>query len=363
MNTERVTKKPEEFTRKERARIVLGVLCGEMTYDEACEQYGLDRQALEALKEAYLEAIDEPPRSKKHRRQRSPRWLAAAAAMLAVSGSGLWVYASGHNCAGGLICFNAGEPATADDVNQNFKTLRDWLVSKVGPTNNPWLTVGDGSAWGVHVGLRDGDGFFGLRFFDNPAGGSGDTAWVRYRRDGSGEDLSLEIGVANDSNDDITFIQGGQTRLKIESDQVQVHNATLTTSGAATIGGALTTNGSATVNGVHNVNGNLRVRSSPLVDMRRFYLDANNWNRDTGMSTADWNCIIGGINFFNGDIYETGVGNPMQMWTYPHAPTGTWWVFADFRTHNTHDQKWVGVVCFRTEISSRQSWWTDISNN
>jgi transposase-like protein len=377
MNTERVTRNPEEFTRKERARIVLGLLCGEMNHEEACERFGVDRQTLEAWEEAYLEAIDGPARPKVQRRQRSPRWLAAAATVLAVSGSGLWVYASGQNCAAApMICFNPGEPATADDVNQNFKTLRDWLVNKVGPTNESRLTVSDGSAWGVHVGQRDGDGVFGLRFFDNPGGGSGDTAWVKYMRDGTGEDLSLQIGVANDANDDISFVQGGQTRLKIENSQVQVLSSSLTTSGAATIGGALTTtgnatiggtlttNGNATINGTHNVVGNMRVRGNALVQMRRYSLGRDVATIDTGIEIADWDCSIAGVNFYDGDIQENDRGAIMRLWTYPGGTSRTrWWIMADFRSHNTNELKHVGLICFRKEITDRVSWWADATNN
>ncbi|MEL6182488.1 MAG: hypothetical protein AAFS10_26260 [Myxococcota bacterium] len=45
----------------------------------------------------------------------------------------------------------------------------------------------------------------GITWPDNAFGGSGDDAWIRYYRDGSGENTALQIGIGNDPNDNIEF--------------------------------------------------------------------------------------------------------------------------------------------------------------
>jgi hypothetical protein len=350
------TKNPRDLAPRERARIVLGLLYGELEYDEVCREYGLDRATLEAWEQTYLKAVSEldKPTPKPGRRARV---AAAIAATFLVTGSGLFAYASTH-CASGLICFSATEPATADDVNQNFKTLKDWLVQKVGPVDESRLTVGGGSPWGVHVGQRDGDGLYGLRFFRNAAGGSDDRAWVKYFRDGTGEDLALQIGIANNANDQIQFFQAGQERLNIGQGQVRVRNAPFTTSGNANIFGNLNVAGTSSFGGNVNFLGNVTVNGQPLVTMQRFTIprSVSDKTLNTNISTADWNCVIGGIGFLDGDIQENNRGDIIKLWTYPS--NGTWHFQADFRTHDGSQISDVGIVCFRKEISDLSSWWT-----
>ncbi len=95
-------------------------------------------------------------------------------------------------------------------------------------TVNDGLTVVGAVAGSTHLTLNDrvlvsedlvlsvGDTpATGLRFPDNAGGGAGDSAWLRYYREGSGEDMKLQLGVGNDGNDDLELYQGGAARLRI----------------------------------------------------------------------------------------------------------------------------------------------------
>lgn len=64
----------------------------------------------------------------------------------------------------------------------------------------------------------------GILWPDNAAGGSGDYAWIDYTQNVAGqEDTSLNIGIANDGNDDIRFYQQGDIRLQIQDAKVYSH--------------------------------------------------------------------------------------------------------------------------------------------
>lgn len=52
---------------------------------------------------------------------------------------------------------------------------------------------------------------YGLDWPDNPGGGAGDNAYIRYYVDGGTEDTRLEIGISNDKNDDLYFRSGDIT--------------------------------------------------------------------------------------------------------------------------------------------------------
>ena len=89
--------------------------------------------------------------------------------------------------------------------------------SKVGiGTNSP----------GEKLDVEDGEiqlsGGYGIDWEDNPWGGDGDDAWIRYIQDGSGDDAELQIGIANDSSDNIAFYQGGSERLTIWSGNIGI---------------------------------------------------------------------------------------------------------------------------------------------
>ena len=63
---------------------------------------------------------------------------------------------------------------------------------------------------------------FGLNWPDNIGGGGGDDAYIRYYVE-SGDNTKLQIGIGNDSDDDIEFVQAGAARLSITGGLVGVN--------------------------------------------------------------------------------------------------------------------------------------------
>ena len=61
----------------------------------------------------------------------------------------------------------------------------------------------------------------GIYFPANPGGGSGDEAFIRYYAE-TGENTKLMIGNSNDTDDDISFFQGGAERLTIFNGNIGV---------------------------------------------------------------------------------------------------------------------------------------------
>lgn len=57
-----------------------------------------------------------------------------------------------------------------------------------------------------------GDGDNGIVFPDNPFGGAGDDAWIRYKSEG-GENAVLQIGIGNDGDDNIELHGSGPLRI------------------------------------------------------------------------------------------------------------------------------------------------------
>jgi len=76
-----------------------------------------------------------------------------------------------------------------------------------------------------------------------------------------------------------------------------------------------------------------------------------NINYNTGLSTTTYDCGVGGFAARDGDINESGDADIIQ--TYMHRSGGTWWIRADFHSHNNGEswdvdalcvQKWAPVV-------------------
>jgi len=83
-------------------------------------------------------------------------------------------------------------------------------------------TTSPGEKLDIEAGEIQFDGGYGLDWENDPWGGGGDDAWIRYIQDGSGEDTELQIGVSNDANDNIAFYQAGAERMTIYNGNVGI---------------------------------------------------------------------------------------------------------------------------------------------
>ena len=113
------------------------------------------------------------------------------------------------------------------------------------------------------------------------------------------------------------------------------------------------TQAGAVVDGPFEVNGSIET-DPKLIVMKLLDFPGDDTSMSTGYSTADWNCAVGSFQYLNGDIQENDSGHILRAYTY--RENYVWRVYADFRSHNNHEDHKVGVVCFRTGISSVSSW-------
>ena len=87
-------------------------------------------QQVEALQRE-VAALKQRPQARAPRAaSRASLWLAAGVVGLALVTWSERAFSAA--CATGLICFSAGTPAKADDMNGNFDTLKKWIEAKVG---------------------------------------------------------------------------------------------------------------------------------------------------------------------------------------------------------------------------------------
>jgi hypothetical protein len=64
---------------------------------------------------------------------------------------------------------------------------------------------------------------------------------------------------------------------------------------------------------------------------------------NTGLSTTTWECGIGGLAALDGDIQEHDSGDIIQAYMFRSGPS--WWVRADFRTHNNQESWNIHALC------------------
>ncbi len=82
----------------------------------------------------------------------------------------------------------------------------------------------------------------------------------------------------------------------------------------------------------------------------------NSNDRDTGVSSSQFSCGITGMYAYNGDIQENDGGKIIQAYTYIGG-NGNWFVKTDFRTHNTHEQWNVNLLCINNSSASLVGDW------
>lgn len=95
-----------------------------------------------------------------------------------------------------------------------------------------------------------------------------------------------------------------------------------------------------------DIHGDVKIKGEQPFHIRQF----NGNQVNTGYSTQDWVATIAGFRALDGDIQENDSGDMAQIYAYPHE--GTWWYFADFRSHNRHEKFVVWVMFIRRELVS-----------
>lgn len=199
-----------------------------------------------------------------------------------------------------------------------------------------------------------------------------DALYVGMSIDGvalEGRQRLLGVPFAQHSAQGKIFVVDNQIRglngAKIDGHtEVQTLSASgaVTTQSTLNAAGKITGDGGADISGTSalstvTVSNKLTVAgndlNSKLVRFDQYSLDTSN-SIDTGISTSTWTCAVGSTDFGHGDIQEADSGWLADSYTFKNS--GTWWVRVAFRTHNSHDRRKAGVVCFRNNIVDFNSW-------
>ncbi len=72
-------------------------------------------------------------------------------------------------------------------------------------------------------------------------------------------------------------------------------------------------------------------------------------HHDTRIPTATYECGITSMAAMDGDIQENGPGD--IIYAYMVEDGGTWWINANFRTHENHENWFVGVMCLKRDAT------------
>ncbi len=165
--------------------------------------------------------------------------------------------------------------------------------------SNGSVVINDGLT--VNGAIQPRAGNNAIDWADNVFGGSGDDAWIKYYRDGSGEDTALQIGIDNDGVDNIEFYQQGAVRMNIEGGNVA-------TSGNINVGNNANVSGNLNVSGNVDIVGNVQLDGS-LVNTNsnsdvtvNDNLDVNNSLNVDGSAKVDVNFEVDGTTTLDGNV-------------------------------------------------------------
>ncbi len=95
-----------------------------------------------------------------------------------------------------------------------------------------------------------------------------------------------------------------------------------------------------------DVNGDIKIKGSAPFHLRVYEFQNSIY---TDYSTSEWQAIIGGFRALDGDIYEGGKTNIIQVFPY-RGDNGKWVIIADFASHVTHEKWLVFVLFIRNEL-------------
>ena len=100
-----------------------------------------------------------------------------------------------------------------------------------------------------------------------------------------------------------------------------------------------------------DVYGDINIRGSKPIIFQRFDNLGDDINHDTGYLASTYSAAIIGFRALDGDILENEAGDIIQI--YMHVVNNRWYIRADFRTHNNHENWYVDVMFIRNELVSR----------
>ena len=173
-----------------------------------------------------------------------------------------------------------------------------------------------------------------------------------------------DLNVGNDLSVNGTDVKFGKSPGRGDGGRAMVHdyNDTLVVNYKGDFSGGTRVDSKMEVNGDLTINGNVEVNQTDnkfkLVFMKKIVMQQEMY-KSTGLPTNYWNCIIGGLDYGDGDIDEGPANGSHIIMAYTYPKDGQWWVSADFKSKYTHEPHTIGVVCFRIGIStiSKQYGW------
>ncbi|NEQ70636.1 MAG: hypothetical protein F6K21_35120 [Symploca sp. SIO2D2] len=96
-------------------------------------------------------------------------------------------------------------------------------------------------------------------------------------------------------------------------------------------------------------NGRLKIGGEPLIKMQKYGPIAG--EKETDYTSDKWICGIVGFESTDGDILEDGVGKIIYVHTF--IRNNKWWIAADFRSHNTHENWNIWLMAVNTVIAEK----------
>jgi len=103
-------------------------------------------------------------------------------------------------------------------------------------------------------------------------------------------------------------------------------------------------------------NGVILFKDKTPLTFRRFANRGDNLNLNTGVSVADYTAAIVGFIAAGGDIDEGGASGVAIIQVYMYISGGTWWIRADFKTHNVGENWTVDVMFAANALCSREGY-------
>ena len=97
------------------------------------------------------------------------------------------------------------------------------------------------------------------------------------------------------------------------------------------------------------IRGELTIDDKKPIQFERFTLIGDNVHKPTGYMIEDYYCGIAGLHTGNGDIQEDDTGVILAAHTF--VLNNEWHIRADFRTHNTHENWTITIMCVDTNIA------------